>query len=893
MNGEGAWVSLLKWKICVFFAYWNEQEIKPFPEFVNIFNPDGGLTKGPARLPRFNGRIPAFFKHPGVILGGINHCWLMALREKDNSMFLSFVDTILLGLKKSMPIVPDCLMAQAVEETVTKLTGPTVNDDFGELKIPLSQFWQDAADAGLEVGEDTFFVDQEMVSNELRRTTREIFTREQMFTYDDIVSPFFPSTNSTYGRSRSKAGPLGFLYDAGHLGQIDPEDGLQYGESECVFNHKVSPFYGEYGVVDQDCIDNGYKYGEDHTSDGSCVVVDDELQREHWKEMYFTLFKQALVEEPYVEALPLAEPIKVRVISKGPCLIYTVLKPFQKWLWRVISSNRCFSLTGKTVTEEDICGCFGSLEEWEEILSGDYKQSTNEIKSWVSEVLVDELFIVIGELAPRELLEQLPENFLYCLKDLFYKALTKHKFVMDSEQNKDSWRPQTNGQLMGSIISFVFLCLANATVCRIAMEKAAGEKVKYRLTDKPYPGGGKLIPALFNGDDCVFKTLILRGRLLWEAVASTAGLSSSIGKTYFSRKFLTVNSVVFRGGADSGEWKQQKYVNMGLMMGKSKSLSRDGEGKTTEYDIPVHRLGEACRLLKESCPEALWGSVKKRFIYYNMNMLKTAKSVPWFMPEWVGGLGLPFDTEEERSEMDRLGASVIKQKMNNDTNYKPVLPKDMVEWQMHRLVRARLEKRFKGIKEVSYRTMSFPDGTELDIEREFSKAYKAMVCDTIMTLPFEMLKNTLKKDRSVKLAIQHNTNLWGKVFRDLSSIKDKDWFHGESLSDQDLLAENKNLQFPIIVSSHDSMEHGLRRRLYRPVCDKDYLNGLGENKPHRLPCRGEPYASVCYTSLSKYINEPQEAGLESDDDSDAWSWDDNVHPTKRTFPAPVSRELGT
>jgi hypothetical protein len=89
----------------------------------------------------------------------------------------------------------------------------------------------------------------------------------------------------------------------------------------------------------------------------------------------------------------------------------------------------------------------------------------------------------------------------------------------------------TNGQLMGSILSFPILCLANLAV--------------YLETTTDYQRGWsdkrRLSSVLINGDDMLY----VAPESLWDVhkwVASQVGLELSVGKAYCHDVYANVNS---------------------------------------------------------------------------------------------------------------------------------------------------------------------------------------------------------------------------------------------------------------------------------------------------------------------------------------------------------------
>lgn len=152
------------------------------------------------------------------------------------------------------------------------------------------------------------------------------------------------------------------------------------------------------------------------------------------------------------------------MISKGPPVLYTYLKPFQKFMHGHMRKQKVFRLIGTPVTEKIINEVFHSSAHNEDmqILNGDYKASTDNLRGWVSETLADELCKVLKENGSFEIDQT-----------LLVRSLTGHIFQMKDGSKK----PQTDGQLMGSISSFPFLCLANAALCRLALEWSYGKRI--------------------------------------------------------------------------------------------------------------------------------------------------------------------------------------------------------------------------------------------------------------------------------------------------------------------------------------------------------------------------------------------------------------------------------
>jgi len=203
-------------------------------------------------------------------------------------------------------------------------------------------------------------------------------------------------------------------------------------------------------------------------------------------------------------------------------------------------------------------------------------------------------------------------------RELCIKALVGHKI----EGELQLW-----GQLMGSIMSFIILCIINFAVVRLSME--ISESRIYTINE---------IPCAINGDDGLVRASShFMG--IWEDVAAVAGLNPSLGKTYSHNDYVNVNSTSFTL-LPSGLFQKVPYVNMGLVMGMTRS-----EGGTTKelvhdtLDPRVPTIGARHRSLLKSCPYHMRLKVHELFLRKNIDFLSSLH-IPWYIPESLGGVGL-------------------------------------------------------------------------------------------------------------------------------------------------------------------------------------------------------------------------------------------------------------
>jgi hypothetical protein len=278
------------------------------------------------------------------------------------------------------------------------------------------------------------------------------------------------------------------------------------------------------------------------------------------------------------------EPLKVRIITKGDELNW-ILKPVQKAMWRALQEFPCFKLTGTPEIPLD------TIASWKgsNLLSGDYEAAT------------DNLNMDIMDLAVSELVKVLPQEYHKWLSweggchEIHYPPDSKLSPVL-----------QTRGQLMGSLLSFPILCVANAATIGMVLKKD--------LID---------LPALINGDDILFKAN-LRQIEQWKRVSSSMGLKPSIGKNYMAPGWGTINS--------------QLVVLEGSRAVHESTGSFGATGKVSNY---LQCLCEAIRIDPENKPS---------FIVQAKKILKrTPQSVDISVD--FGGLGpINFKKEELRDK---------------------------------------------------------------------------------------------------------------------------------------------------------------------------------------------------------------------------------------------------
>lgn len=328
------------------------------------------------------------------------------------------------------------------------------------------------------------------------------------------------------------------------------------------------------------------------------------------------------------QALP--EPLKVRIVTKGPEYTYAALRPVQKMLFNALKCDERFMI-GEVMSSTKVRKCLGQLRLGNKWLSGDYKAATDNLAIELSHTLVEEIASATA----------MP--FVY--RDLFQTALTGHSYVKEHTDKEsgtkwyESMGPQARGQLMGSPVSFPLLCIANfALIWDTVFPESTFEEVQ----------------CIVNGDDCLFQC-DEDGRDAWEDGARAVGLTPSIGKTYYASDFYVINSVMYDCTGVDDElymlpWEGADvyipFVNCGLLLGLKRSGEReDGEAEGAS-------LGARARKMCDG-----WSKVRDWEVTMTENLMKefmllnpVPEGIPLHIPEVWGGLGLPGERspEEER-----------------------------------------------------------------------------------------------------------------------------------------------------------------------------------------------------------------------------------------------------
>jgi len=339
------------------------------------------------------------------------------------------------------------------------------------------------------------------------------------------------------------------------------------------------------------------------------------------------------------------EPLKVRAVTAGPSLEYYSVMPLQKFLWRTLKEHPTFELIGTPVTAEILSRVLLGNKYTDQrptaFLSGDYSAATDNLRSFLSRTAFDEICTLL----------RVPS----WMRRVGSKALVGHRIHYQLGGMKGQVVDQWNGQLMGSPLSFPILCIVNAAICKLSFEMDDMNLMQ----ESKYGARLSSLPLLVNGDDCVM-TYTLGQKQAWERVAALAGMEPSVGKCYWSSRFLQINSENFileRDDEGRYQFESVPYHNFSLC---SAQKAKGGE------DRHWSDLGSSARHFIKGFDPKEQDRMISVFIRRQRPLLnKAPDKISWFLPECLGGLGIPWlrdpaELERETTYRQRLLATYLR-----------------------------------------------------------------------------------------------------------------------------------------------------------------------------------------------------------------------------------------
>lgn len=312
-----------------------------------------------------------------------------------------------------------------------------------------------------------------------------------------------------------------------------------------------------------------------------------------------------------LSVVPIAEPGKFRVITKGDGYLYTALQPLQglllsDWKNHKASTMKSEDLTTRIKQIDVNCKC-------DFFCSVDYEAATDLLKLHATLACMNELKgVPLYELAMEAL--KAPGVVRY--------PRVKGYPVLGNVLKADA-------QPMGHPLSFPILCCINLAVYRCAIKRWVNlvreRTERIRRIDLATAMWKNVI---VNGDDMLFKCEESFYPVFIET-ATNAGLKISKGKNYLSKDMCMINSQVFQ--RKGGQMVRCGYLNLKLVKGTSLKEG-DSSALPTQISKDLNRMVELCPWTKCVIPDV--------FSRWKEDWLGHCFRPNWYIPVHLGGYGV-------------------------------------------------------------------------------------------------------------------------------------------------------------------------------------------------------------------------------------------------------------
>lgn len=383
--------------------------------------------------------------------------------------------------------------------------------------------------------------------------------------------------------------------------------------------------------------------------------------------------------------VPILEPLKVRMITKGQAAEYYRTIELQKFMHGTLKRHPVFEYIGHPIDDQSWANAFGTkrdLLDSQFFVSGDYRAATDNLCPELSLYAWDRICSVVSfrQSESRVWLSQTE------YADLGRKALCGHRLhYPDGTVIKQTW-----GQLMGSPMSFPILCIVNAaaTLC------SQGWKFDLNL------------PLKVNGDDVAFISDEPHYRQ-WKSTTRVCGLEFSIGKNYTSRDFIIMNSELrrpmeggrsayyrrsgFQGEPDSKDdpwaerlqwydtpkaWKLEGFLNQSILYHRVKKGVDAGQMKDVYWTDLESLSHEAIR----GIPDHDQWKVLSIFLESHRSVLQEVPPLCniWF-PKALGGAGVPIPSGKTLDELCSTRDPSLLEKQQKVASYLACDPKQRLK----------------------------------------------------------------------------------------------------------------------------------------------------------------------------------------------------------------------
>jgi len=356
----------------------------------------------------------------------------------------------------------------------------------------------------------------------------------------------------------------------------------------------------------------------------------------------------------HVTCIP--EACKYRIITAGNAIVNASLATLHGHLQKCWAATPYYTGPNwelRVLEWGPVFGLDGELFVWNSV---DYKSATDDLTSWST--------LAASEAVLEHLTEFLPEGFKTFLggATIVYPKdkATEYAFKWTKDSTGQNVPPllqesiqQTNGQLMGHILSFPLLCMINLTTLKLAVRQAVVEGLMSQEdADKV------MSRVLINGDDLLFASPPWFVAY-WEKVAKSLGLTTTVGKSFSSSSFAMVNNVFYSMVSDPLKWKTGKrnqivgYLNQAILYGKNRGLQLEelSPDDLEATSPPSNYLGRTFREMAERLELGLASEYLDGFLRASPwpDRLGSRVVVPHpCIAVSAGGLGLTKDQVPER-----------------------------------------------------------------------------------------------------------------------------------------------------------------------------------------------------------------------------------------------------
>ena len=268
--------------------------------------------------------------------------------------------------------------------------------------------------------------------------------------------------------------------------------------------------------------------------------------------------------------VPVSEPWKVRTISAGESMPYWFCRYFQKAIHDYMRCIPQFQFIGQSLTSHSLTTFFRRAgfvpPVGTKMVSGDYSGATDGVSITLTEICHEEAAFSVRDPVARMILDRVigshrchydglsvtrPNN----MDEMIDRDTCPYDFELKGGRDVPPPVLQNNGQLMGSVLSFPYLCLINF--------------VGTWQTVFPHIERFEDVPILVNGDDIFFFTDDV-GYRRWNLGLDFMGFTKSLGKNFFHHDYGYMNSVPFQYDWKLNQFETFPFYNVGLLYGRQR-----------------------------------------------------------------------------------------------------------------------------------------------------------------------------------------------------------------------------------------------------------------------------------------------------------------------------------